>query len=155
MIESLLFGVRPLPIVRGYVYVPSLRQEVEIPFCLDTGSTWTVLHPRDTRKFGIYASLSRLRPNSIQVSGIGGNVTCLLVNVRLTLTHTSGKPTYFNLKVAVAPPLPHNRGYPSLLGMDVLSCGTLTVDSTERRVRFDVRQGDTYDISTPRWTRGR
>ncbi len=71
------------------------------------------------------------------MTGIGGDVPWWEFDGALRLNHSDGTRTLIAQPLAVL----GSRNIPSILGRDILSMGTLTVDGPSGRMTFDIPTG--------------
>lgn len=106
------------PVIGGIVHLPRLGIRKRLEFLADTGATGTILHPRDAALLGVdFTQLKCAMPSR----GVGGTASTFQENAQLLFRDnaTLGWHEYW-LPVRIAEPTDYNRGYPSLLGRDVL-----------------------------------
>lgn len=126
------------PFVYGRVVLPGVTPATEIQFLVDTGSTSTMLLPRDSRRMGI--NFDDL-PGRIQGSvGIGGNAELKRLPAIVMFRDPELGVYAYEVDLAVARPYPPIRDLPSLLGRDILNrwdihysapTGTLTFEALD------------------------
>jgi hypothetical protein len=131
------------PYFTAQVYLPSpVDETIEVQFLADTGSSWTLLQMSDIVNVDLRA-LSRLaRPSSVTLHGLTGSTPPLEARVSIAFVHDNGRRTTFTQTVAIVVPDEPIADLPSLLGMDLLCEGVLTVDGRNSAVTFDVRPED-------------
>ena len=126
------------PCIDCQLIIPRLNTRTIVRFLVDTGSTITVLHPFDTRRLAV--NPAALTAQSV-TAGIGGTVDTFSEPAVLLFEDADGVTRYdYRLNIHVARPDAYNDGYPSLLGMDVLSCWYTKCDPTNNLLRFTVRR---------------
>lgn len=126
----------PQPYVSGFVYFPAPVDEViEVPFLVDTGASWTMLSSLDLVKLGTKLLKVPISQSPISLTGIGGTVQAWTTRCGLVFFHEDGSRTGFALNVALNLAL---TDLPSLLGMDVLAHGVLSVDAVNTAVTWEV-----------------
>ena len=125
--------------VLGFVALPRLGiKEEMVPFLVDTGATVTTIHPADARKLGIDFNLLTGETES---RGIGGAAKNFREKARLFFQDSETHIWYpYELEISIADVAGYNRGYPSLLGSDVLSCWYMESDPTNGLLQFTVRR---------------
>jgi hypothetical protein len=114
-----------LPLVRVYLFLPSIATSwVPVSFLIDTGAATTCLHPADAiAHVGIDAQLlaqPHLWPQQRAMHGVGGASLYYQVPALYGFRHDEGRHQMLTGTIEIAQPQPHNAGYPSLLGRDVL-----------------------------------
>ena len=122
---------------------------IEVPFLVDTGASWTTLHLTDLLKLGDALGGLMTTPSPIPLRGVGGStVRPYAMRVGLAFPHVNGGFSRFAMSVAM---LPDQAGWgtPSLLGMDVLRHGALTIDATREIVQFDPPTDAAITIDPP------
>ncbi len=126
------------PYVRGLLVVPRLAAWAHVRFLIDTGSTITLIHPNDARRAGI--RFDQLRGQS-GTRGIGGSAETFVEPAVLYFNDADGVTEYsYRIDIAIAEPDADNYDYPSLLGMDIISCWYTECDPTNDILQFTVRR---------------
>lgn len=129
-------GLADQPVVGGIVHLPRLGIRKRLEFLADTGAGGTVLHPRDTALLGV--DFTQLK-HPVTSHGVGGAASAFQENAQLLFRdNTTLEWHEYWLTVRIAEPTDYNRGYPSLLGRDVLRCWRTTYDPTNRILEFQV-----------------
>lgn len=133
-----LFDETGQPYVECQLTLLRLNARAAVRFLVDTGSNVTLLHPFDIRQAGV--RMEELRRGSGMI-GIGGASGAFQEPAVLDFRDADGVTRYaYRLNVAIAPPQPYNDDFPSLLGMDILSCWYTECDPTNDLIRFTVRR---------------
>ncbi len=126
------------PLVRCRMVIPRFGTDIEVEFLMDTGSEITLLHPLDLRQAGI--RVEQLREGS-GTAGIAGVTGTFLEPAALHFRDADGTTRYsYRLNLEIARPDAYNADYPSLLGMDILSCWYTECDPTNDILQFTVRR---------------
>ena len=126
------------PCVRCRLVMPRFRSDIEVQFLMDTGSDISLLHPQDLRQAGI--RVDRLQAESGTV-GVGGFASTFREPAVLHFRDADGATRYsYRLNLEIARPDAYNQEYPSLLGMDILSCWYTECDPTNDILQFTVRR---------------
>ena len=111
-----------------------------ILFLVDTGSSQTILAPRDAKALGIdLEALYSTVQAGARTFGIGGSVPVAFVPSSVSLDHVDGSRTTFILNLAVALESLVS-DLPSILGRDVLFRGQLSVG--RHGLTFDIEPGE-------------
>ena len=132
------FRERWRPHVRGRLALPRLQVRTTVNFQVDTGSDITLLHPPDLRQTDIRAEQLR---GASGTAGIGGATDTFREPAILYFTDVDSITEYsYRLDIYIASPDAYNNDFPSLLGMDVLSCWYTECDPTNDMLRFTVRR---------------
>ena len=126
------------PYVRCRLVIPRLRTEADVRFLIDTGSNITLLHPSDFRQAEIQ---SELLAEQSGTGGIGGSTVTYPEPAALHFIDDDGITRYiYHLDIHIAQPDAYNNDFPSLIGMDILSCWYTECDPTNDILRFTVRR---------------
>ena len=132
------FGNREQPRVAATLLFPRYMSETSIRFLVDTGSDITLIHPPDWQRLGIPTDQL---PIGEGTGGVGGQSATWIEPAVIRFFDHDGVGRYdYRLNVHIAQPTAHNRDYPSLLGMDILSCWYTECDPTNDLLRFTVRR---------------
>lgn len=132
------------PRISAWVHFPPPVDRIaEIPFLVDTGCSWTTLHPADLREFGSPIANLVTRVPGTPVTGVGRPVQPLAARAIISLTHEDGSSSIFELDIALGVQTPLDFTLPSLLGMDILARGVLTIDGPQSSVVFETPPGTT------------
>lgn len=110
----------PAPFVTARVIASDGRSQL-IDFLIDSGATMTVIHPNAARE--IWGNDYKEWIFNESMSGVGGGVKCRHVELRVdfpTIHAGDRPPPSFVVTVKVAEPLESNKGFPSLLGRDLI-----------------------------------
>ena len=114
------FRERWRPHVMARLVIPRLSVDVDIRFQIDTGSDITLLHPIDLHRAGI--GVEQLDGES-GTEGIGGFAGAFREPAVLHFRDADGTTRYsYRLNLDIAIPSAYNDAFPSLLGVDILSC---------------------------------
>jgi hypothetical protein len=141
------FGERA-PIISAKVYLPPpAGQVIDVDSLVDTGAAFTLLNPSDIVRFEPRA-LSRLAVRGNPLRTVGGKVQALTALASIQFVHEAGAVTNVHLPLILALTDPPDPSLPSLLGMDILSLGTLPIAGPTRTVSFDVESRD-FELSRP------
>lgn len=126
------------PYVDCRLAIPRLGTQATISFLVDTGSNITLLHPFDIRQVGISLDDLTVEANTM---GIGGATDIFSEFAALYFADADGIMEYsYRVNIHLAQPDTYNADYPSLLGMDILSCWYTECDPTNDILRFTVRR---------------
>ena len=132
------FGNCEQPQVDAILLFPRYMFETNLRFLVDTGSDITLIHPADLQRAGI--PISQLTAGS-GTGGVGGQTATWVEPAIIRFFDHDGFGRYdYRLDVEIAQPTEHNRNFPSLLGMDVLSCWYTECDPINDLLRFTVRR---------------
>ena len=132
------FDDRSRPQVDAILLFPRLTAETTIRFLVDTGSDITLIHPPDVRRADI--PIRQLVAGS-GTGGVGGQTATFVEPAVIRFFDQDGSTRYdYRLEIHIALPDDHNSDFPSLLGMDVLSCLYTECDPTSGFLRFTVRR---------------
>ena len=120
------FGVQPF--IRGVVELPRLGLRHPVDFLVDTGAARTTLHPLSMTRLGI--SLDSYAPGQKrEMTGVGGGAS---YGEEEAVLHV--REAQIPMPILVGPLIREQFDFslssriPSLMGMDVLSMGRLSVD---------------------------
>ena len=92
-----------------------------VTFLVDSGASATAIHPSDTPKLGIPATILQ-RAERLRVHGIGGSSTYRLIHGALTFQNDAAPtPLRYSTTLYIADPTEDNADIPSLLGRDILN----------------------------------
>jgi hypothetical protein len=123
------------PFIRVSVHLPVImRDYVPIDFMIDTGMTYSCLHPLDTiGKIVIDPAVltdSAQWPNQRLAGGIGGQATHYVHDAHYLFHHDDGSMALSirTETIEIAPPTSSNTSHPSLLGMNILRYFKLRMD---------------------------
>ena len=148
-------GVEPAPYVEARVYLPRLQTVGKVELLLDTGSNITTIHPRDIVDMGIRSS--DLGQEHFVVASIGGSVRLSQETARVSLYDRDlGAWRYFTIRIALSlPDDPQEaaaaRGFPSLLGRDILNRCRCVLDHSQRSVALEpFASDDSIAFALPR-----
>ena len=132
------------PYIDGYVRTPAATRTRRVSFLLDTGAETSFLMPRDARALRIdYGSLA-LAPET--TTGVGGEAR--YYQERALLTFFDRETLYlYEVDLEIAEPSEHNRGFPSLLGRDIVSRWLLRYEAPRGVLAAEV---DSADMVIPR-----
>jgi predicted aspartyl protease len=104
------------PYLEASVTLPRIGVRGLVSFLVDTGADITMLMPSDARKLAV--DYKNLRNPTVS-QGVGG--TARGFTEIAIVSFSDGRFLYsYELKAEIAKPTPHNLGFPSLLGRDVL-----------------------------------
>src|SRR6185503_15118442 len=90
------------PSISPLVSIPEFGSyESRVTFLLDTGASFSIVHPKDWRSLGVLPSdLAHLATSAGR--GIGGSATYALVDARLLIQHTDGDQVAYLLPLHLA-----------------------------------------------------
>ena len=132
------FRERWRPHIMARLVMPRLSVDVDVRFQIDTGSDITLLHPTDLHRAGI--EVEQLEGES-GTEGIGGFAGAFREPAVLHFRDADGTTRYsYRFNLEIARPDTYNADYPSLLGMDILSCWYTECDPTNDILQFTVRR---------------
>ena len=135
--------------ISGFVYFPPPVDEVlEVPFLVDTGASWTSLFATDLLRLGDKIGTLPVERAPIELRGVGGTLQPWTVRGGVAFVHDEGGFTTFTVNLALIPDAA-GAGLPALLGMDILSHGTLQIDPSDQKVTFDAPNGQGFHIPPP------
>ena len=124
--------------VPAELVIPRLQVRTNVSFQVDTGSDITLLHPTDLHRAGI--GIEQLEGES-GAAGIGRFAGAFREPAVVHFRNAGRITRYsYRLDLDIARPDAYNHDYPSLLGMDVLSCWCTECDPTYDMLRFTVRR---------------
>lgn len=125
------------PAVTGLLSFPRLGGEsVDATFLLDTGATFSVIHPKDVKALGLDVMVAFGDRRQESGRGVGGRARYLMDEARLSFEHTDGEQFDYILPIHVAVPTDDNADYPSFLGMDFISNFRMVVSFNSRAVEL-------------------
>lgn len=125
------------PAISCFVSIPSLNsQAARVTFLLDTGASFSIIHPKDLRSLRIDESRFSERATS-RGRGIGGGAAYAEVDGRLSIEHGDGTFVSYVLPLHLALPSAVNDDFPSILGMDFISYFKLCVSLSDRLVELE------------------
>ena len=129
-------GRNDQPVVGGIVHLPRPGIRKRLEFLADTRAGGTVLHPRDAALPSVdFAQLKC----EITSRGVGGAVKTFQEEAHLLFRdNTTLEWHEYRLPVRIAEPTNYNRGYPSLLGRDILRRWRTVYDPTNSTLEFEV-----------------
>lgn len=128
------------PYIRARLWVPRFNLQRIVRFCVDTGTTYTMLMPRDAFAIGIDYTLL---DDVIDVATAGGAASVFLEPVELLFTDADGPTAYsYRVMLAIAPPSTATAAVPSLLGRDVINRWRIDYHPTAGQLRCDVVTAD-------------
>jgi hypothetical protein len=116
------------PAIAGTVSFPRVADNShEVTWLLDTGASFSILHPADLLGLGL-APEDFAGAQSSRGRGVGGAAEYLLEDARLSFRHADGAAISYLMPVWIALPTEHNKTFPSVLGMDFISNFRMTID---------------------------
>lgn len=122
----------------GVLSLPRLGPaQVDVTFLVDTGATFTVIHPKDLKAMGLDVMRAFASQPTDHGRGIGGVARYFKDEARLSFEHATGEVVDYLLPVNIAVPTDVNADYPSMLGMDFLYAFRLVVSMPERTLTLD------------------
>ena len=130
----------PTPYVTGFVFLPDLEQGMVVEFLVDTAASHTLLSPRDwTWMLPENEWLTFWRPVEV-ARGVGGFWPYDEIDVVVWFWDLEDKPfASFQTRIEVGLYTTSEAvEIPSLLGMDVLGKGSLTMDSNFDQMMMDI-----------------
>ena len=124
------------PAITCSVSLPGLGTgTAEVTFLLDTGASFSILHPGDVASLRVDSSLlSGLRTTTGR--GIGGGASYVAVDGRLSIRHLDGNPVTYWLPLHLTERSEVNADYPSVLGMDFISYFKMCVSLNDTLVEL-------------------
>ncbi len=122
------------PFVRAWVRLPGLGLMDEIRFLVDTGATYTTLHPLDGRNMGV--PFLQLGGPVRAVRGVGGRADYVGQPAELLFLDHEGGYARLEIEMNVARLTRGLEGLPSLLGRDVLRQWRMDYDPRQNRLDF-------------------
>jgi hypothetical protein len=125
------------PQVQATIRIPRLRLQSEITFLVDTGSTTTLIHPRDWEALGVLDS-DFAGSEMVRSTGIGGRTENPIEVCDLFLHHEDGFWDRLYLNLRFARPTQTNKRLPSLLGRDIIANYRLVFESTSGLLSLDL-----------------
>ncbi len=133
-------AITGMPFVYGRVMLPDIAPSTEIQFLVDTGSTSTMLLPRDSMRMGIdFDAL----PGRIRGSvGIGGNAELKRMPALMLFREPERGVYVYEIELAVARPHPSIGDLPSLLGRDILNRWDMHYSAPTDSLTFEVLDAD-------------
>ncbi len=128
------------PFVYGRVALPGVTAVTEIQFLVDTGSTSTMLLPRDSMRMGIdFDALPGHTQGSV---GIGGNAEFKRLPALILFREPELSVYVYEIALAVARPHPSIRDLPSLLGRDILNRWEMRYSAPTGSLTFEALDAD-------------
>ena len=122
------------PTVEAIVSIPGTNAYGSVKFLVDTGSTRTVIHPKEARALEI--DFGRLK-NETYSSGVGGRAKAFMEKAELIFREDDGQTLKKHLlTIAIAEPSEQNLSFPSLLGRDILNRMTMVYDPRNNTLNF-------------------
>ena len=132
------------PFVAAHVQIPELGIERAVDFLVDTGATFTCIHPQDGLIMGLpYGELG----DAICVESGGGPVTRFRIPTVLSFRDDDEVSVYrYEVTVLVAESNAVSGDLPSVLGQDILAHWRMVHDRNRDTVTFDVYRADHTDL---------
>jgi hypothetical protein len=124
---------RLVPAVEARLLIPRITHWTRdvVPFLIDTGSRWSILHPLDADAIGIDLTTltdPTLWPAPVTGHGLGGSSQYYPLPAAYGFMLEDGRPQVISERLHIAVPTPVNERLPSILGRDVLRHFRLVID---------------------------
>ncbi len=127
---------RRQPWIDLWIDIPSfVTKSVLFSFLIDTGSTRTLLQPRDTLQTGIEPRALFPDPRTVAVPGFGGSIGLLTTVANVRFDDRSDRP--LTVPIGIVEPTAAAWNLPSVLGMDFLQHFRLLISVTEQLVELE------------------
>ncbi len=132
------------PYLTGVIQIVEYDIEGSIDFMVDTGATFTCIHPKDGTILGL--PYDRLVAKVCVNTG-GGTVERWTVSAVVSFRDDDHLPVYrYEIPVLVAPSGEVSNDLPSVLGQDVLGHWTMVHDRPSGKLEFEVHSADSTDV---------
>lgn len=118
-------------------------EQATIEFLIDTGATFSTLHPNDALFVlgidSVRLSVPYIWPDKEPSLGIGGMVEDYVEPAEYVFTHEDGTTQTIVGHIRIAQPTAYNQQFPSLLGWDVLRHFRMVIDAEAGELRLESR----------------
>ena len=124
--------------------MPEFGAQQLIDFMVDTGATFTCIHPKDVLLLGLTYDLLK---NKICVESGGGTVERRKVQAALSFRDSDDATVYgYDIPILVANPDDVGDELPSVLGQDILEHWRMVHDRSHNELAFRVYRADRHDL---------
>jgi hypothetical protein len=128
------------PYISARLWIPRFDLARMVRFCVDTGSSYTMLMPNDGFAMGLDYSLL---DEELDVDTVGGETTAFLETAYLTFSDEDTPTAYgYHVVLAIAPPSVEVARLPSLLGRDIINRWRIDYHPTAGQLQCDVITAD-------------
>lgn len=147
MLEGEFSPASGSPFIFGDVWVPRFNLTGGVHFCLDTGTDYTTLMPRDASSMGIdHAQLE----DELVLATAGGAASVFLEPALVQFTDLGASRAYmYRIMMAIAAPSTGSMRVPSLLGRDIINRWRIDYHPTAEALTCEVITADeTTDLAS-------
>ena len=123
------------PFVNGTLILPRFHRHARTSFLLDTGSSFSIVHPPSLNALDPTAELAFAGRERVRGRGIGGPAYFVIDEAIVSFEHEDGHVVGYRfdeMRFATD----YNADYPSLLGMDFIGAFELLLNSNHERVEL-------------------